>query len=112
MVDGCGHPSTMLDAATAANDLDLISFLKAIPDTRMRRGIQMPAWNMLQVAVLGILSKCESLRDPERFARRHNAVLTERFALSSSVRRRIQPLVTSYCRWMWRPSAPLSVNGR
>lgn len=29
------------------------------------------------VAVLGILSKCESLRDRERFARRHYAVLTE-----------------------------------
>jgi hypothetical protein len=31
----------------------------------------------LLVAVLGILSKCESLRDLERFARRHHAVLTE-----------------------------------
>ena len=61
----------MLDTATAATDLDLISFLKAIPDTRMRRRIQIPAWYLQLVAVLGILSKCESLRDLERFARRH-----------------------------------------
>ena len=67
----------MLDTATAATHLDLISFLKAIPDTRMRRGIRIPAWYLLLVAVLGILSKCESLRDLERFARRHHAVLTE-----------------------------------
>ena len=43
----------------------------------MRRGIRIPAWYLLLVAVLGILSKCESLRDLERFARRHHAVLTE-----------------------------------
>jgi hypothetical protein len=64
-------------SVSAATDLDLISFLKAIPDTRMRRGIRIPAWYLLLVAVLGILSKCESLRDLERFARRHHAVLTE-----------------------------------
>ncbi len=29
------------------------------------------------MVVLGILSKCESLRDLECFARRHHAVLTE-----------------------------------
>jgi hypothetical protein len=33
------------------------------------------------VAVLGILSKCESLRDLERFARRHHAVLTDALGL-------------------------------
>jgi len=63
-------------SVSAATDLDLISFLRAIPDTRMRRGIRIPAWYLLLVAVLGILSKCESLRDLERFARRHHAVLT------------------------------------
>ena len=42
----------------------------------MRRGVRIPAWYLLLVAVLGILSKCESLRDLERFARRHHAVLT------------------------------------
>jgi hypothetical protein len=36
----------------------------------MRRGVRIPAWYLLLVAVLGILSKCESLRDLERFARR------------------------------------------
>lgn len=43
----------------------------------MRRGVRIPAWYLLLVAVLGILSKCESLRDLERFARRHHTVLTE-----------------------------------
>jgi hypothetical protein len=56
----------------AATDLDLISFLKAIRDTRMRRCIRIPAWYLLLVAVLGILSKCESLRELERFARGHH----------------------------------------
>jgi hypothetical protein len=60
-----------------ATDLDLISFLKAIPDARMRRGIRIPAWYLLLVAVLGILSGCQSLRDLERFAIRHHSVLTE-----------------------------------
>ena len=65
----------MPETDSAATDLDLISFLKAIPDTRMRRGIRIPAWYLLLVAVMGILSGCESLRDLERFARRHHAVL-------------------------------------
>ncbi|MCP9773844.1 transposase family protein [Synechococcus sp. Tobar12-5m-g] len=62
---------------SSATDLDLISFLKAIPDVWMRRGIRIPAWYLLLVAVLGILSGCESLRDLERFARRHHGALTE-----------------------------------
>ena len=57
-------PETALPAiALPAIDLDLISFLKAIPDARMRRGIRIPAWYLLLVAVLGILSRCQSLRD-------------------------------------------------
>ena len=67
----------MLESASAATDLDLISFLKAIPDARMRRGVRIPAWYLLLVAVLGILSQCESQRDLERFARRHHPVLTQ-----------------------------------
>ena len=54
-------------------DLDLISFLKAIRDARMCRGVLIPAWYLLLVAVLGSLSQCESLRDLEGFARRHHA---------------------------------------
>jgi hypothetical protein len=68
-------------SVSVVTDLDLISFLKAIPDARMRRGVRIPAWYLLLVAVLGILSKCESLRDLERFARRHHAVLTEALGL-------------------------------
>jgi len=68
-------------SVSAATDLDLISYLKAIPDVRMRRAVRIPAWYLLLVAVLGILSKCESLRDLERFARRHHAVLNETLGL-------------------------------
>ncbi|MCT0224364.1 transposase family protein [Synechococcus sp. CS-1328] len=75
----------MPQSVSAAIDLDLISFLKAIPDARMRRGVRIPAWYLLLVAVLGILSKCESLRDLERFANRHHGVLTE--ALGIELRR-------------------------
>jgi hypothetical protein len=43
----------------------------------MRRGIRIPAWYLLLVAVLGILSRCQSPRHLERFAIRHHAVPTE-----------------------------------
>ena len=75
----------MLESASAATDLDLISYLRSIPDARMRRGVRFPAWYLLLVAVLGILSGCQSLRDLERFAIRHHAVLTE--ALGVEIRR-------------------------
>jgi len=73
------------ETALLATDLDLISFLSEIYDTRMRRGIRIPAWYLLLVAVLGILSRCQSLRDLERFAIRHHSVLTE--ALGIDLRR-------------------------
>ncbi|MFN9546271.1 MAG: transposase family protein [Cyanobacteriota bacterium] len=66
----------MLETPATPTHLDLISFLRAIPDTRMRRGIRIPAWYFLLVAVLGILSRCKSLRDLERFANRHHTALT------------------------------------
>jgi hypothetical protein len=69
------------ETAVAATDLDLIGYLKAIPDARMRRGVRFPAWYLLLVAVLGILSRCQSLRDLERLARRHHVVLTEALGL-------------------------------
>ena len=47
----------------------------------MRRGVRFPAWYLLLVVVLGILSRCQSLRDLERFAIRHHAVLTEALGL-------------------------------
>ena len=71
----------MLESASAATDLDLISYLRSIPDARMRRGVRFPAWYLLLVAVLGILSGCQSLRDLERFAIRHHSVLTEALGL-------------------------------
>jgi DDE_Tnp_1-associated len=71
----------VLKSASAATDLDLISFLRSIPDERMRRGVRLPAWYLLLVAVLGILSGCQGLRDLERFAIRHHTVLTEALGL-------------------------------
>ena len=71
----------MPERATAAAHLDLISYLTAIPDQRMRRGVRFPAWYLLLVAVLGILSGGQSLRDLERFAARHHSVLNEALGL-------------------------------
>jgi hypothetical protein len=56
---------------------DLISFLKALPDCRMRRGIRFPQWWMLLVAILSILSGQGSLVGMERFAKRHHQALNE-----------------------------------
>jgi hypothetical protein len=59
---------------TAADQLDssdLISFLKAIPDGRFRRGVRYPPWFLLLVAVLGILSGSRSSPDLEAFAKRY-----------------------------------------
>jgi len=67
----------VLESASAATDLDLISYLRSIPDARMRRGVRFPAWYLLLVAMLGILSGCQSLRGLERLAIRHHSVLTE-----------------------------------
>jgi hypothetical protein len=75
----------VLESASAANDLDLISYLRSIPDVRMRRWVRFPAWYLLLVAVLGILINCQNLRDLERFAIRHHSVLTE--ALGPELRR-------------------------
>ena len=52
----------------------LISFLKALPDCRLRRGIRYPQWWMLLVA---ILSSQGSLLGMERFAKRHRKTLNE-----------------------------------
>jgi hypothetical protein len=56
---------------------DLISFLKALPDCRMRRGIRYPQWWMLLLAILAILSNQGSLMGMERFAKRHRQTLNE-----------------------------------
>jgi hypothetical protein len=39
------------ETVSSAADLDLISCLRAIPDTRMRRGVLIPAWYLLMVGV-------------------------------------------------------------
>ena len=55
-------------AATPAAASDLISFLKALPDCRMRRGIPFPQWWMLLVTILAILSGQGSLVGIERYS--------------------------------------------
>ena len=59
----------------------MISYLRSIPDARMRRGVRFPAWYLLLVAVLGILGGRQSLRVLERFAIRRHTVLTEALGL-------------------------------
>jgi hypothetical protein len=44
------------ESVSAATDLDLISYLKAIPDARMRRCVRIPAWYLLLV-VADVLSR-------------------------------------------------------
>ena len=47
----------------------------------MRRGVRFPAWYLMLVAVLVILSGCKSLWDLERFAIRYHSGLTEALGL-------------------------------
>ena len=61
---------------------ELLGLLKGIPDCRMARGIRFPQWYLLLVALLSILSGGVSLRDHERFARRHHDELTRQLGLS------------------------------
>jgi hypothetical protein len=68
-------PTPALQNPAAATDL--ISFLKALPDCRMRRGVRFPQWWMLLVAILAILSNQGSLLGMERFAKRHRKALNE-----------------------------------
>ena len=74
-----GIDSTATDQGVPA---DLISFLKAIPDGRYRRGVRYPQWFLLLVAVLGILSGCRSSRDLEAFAKRHREALNVALGLN------------------------------
>ncbi len=84
----------MLESVFAATDLDLISYLKPIPDAHVRREVRVPAWYLLLVAVLGILSRCQNIRTLERFAIRHHCVLTE--ALGLELRRPRSDLAFRY----------------
>jgi hypothetical protein len=75
-------PETTAPAVDFSADADLITFLKAIPDGRYRRGVRYPQWYLLLVAVLGILSDCRSSRDLEAFAERHREVLNQALGLN------------------------------
>ncbi len=67
----------MLECVPAATDLDLITFLKAIPDARMQCGVRRPAWYFLLVVIQSILSRCQSLRDSAALCPPAHRVLTE-----------------------------------
>ena len=75
-------PETSSAAAALSAPDDLISFLKAIPDGRYRRGVRYPQWYLLLVTVLGILSDCRSSRDLEAFAKRHREALNQALGLN------------------------------
>jgi len=79
------RPFHVLESASIANDLGLISNLRSIQDVRMLSGIRFPAYCLFLVAVLGSLSRCQSMLNLEHFAIRHHAVLTE--SLSIKLRR-------------------------
>jgi hypothetical protein len=55
----------LLDSASAATDLDLITYLRSTPDARMRHGVRCPAWYLLLVAVLTEALSLELRRPPE-----------------------------------------------
>ena len=66
--------SPLENSAAASN---LISFLKALPYCRLRRGISDPQWWIQLVAILGNLSNQGSLLVIELFAKRHRKPLNE-----------------------------------
>ena len=68
----------------------------------MRRGVRFPAWYLLLVAVLGILSRCQSLQDLERFAIRYQAVLTAALDLEL----RVFQAKTQIRAWLVMPHPP------
>ena len=74
-------PETRFAAVDQPAPDDLISFLKAIPDGRYRRGVRYPQWFLPLVAVLGILSGCRSSRNLAPFARRHREELNQAMGL-------------------------------
>jgi hypothetical protein len=74
-------PETNCTAVDQSAPTDLITFLKAIPDGRYRRGVRYPQWFLLLVAVLWILSGCRSSRDLEAFAKRHREALNQALGL-------------------------------
>ena len=63
--------------AISAVAIDLISFLKALTDCRIRRGICFPQLWMLLVAILSILSGQGSLVGMVRLAKRRRQTLNE-----------------------------------
>jgi hypothetical protein len=66
-----------LTATLPAAAGDLITFLKVLPDFRLRRGIRFSQWWMLLDGMLSILSGQGSLVGMERFAKRHSQTLND-----------------------------------
>ena len=100
------------ETASAATDLDLISDLQAIPDARMRHGVRIPAWYLLLVAVLGILSGCRACGIWSGLLAVTTPRSPSRLVLNCGGPHWIRRSATSSCRWMGRHSARRSVTGR
>ena len=76
----------MLESVSAATDLYLLSYLKAIPDARMRRGVRIPAWYLLLVAVLTVALGLELRRLPSDSAFRYFFQHVDVAALCTAIR--------------------------
>jgi len=57
-----GIALSVLERASAATDLDLISYLRSIPNARMRHGVRFPAWYLLLVAIAVLVSSLQGIR--------------------------------------------------
>ena len=73
------HASKLDAAVDQADSRNLISFHKAIPDGRYRRGVFYLQLLFLLVVVLGILSGCRSSSDLEGASKRHLEALGQDF---------------------------------
>ncbi len=84
---------------SAATDLDLINYLKAIPDARKRRGVRITARNLFLEAVPGILSRFSSLRDLKPLPSATTLFSSRHLSWICGVHPLIQPFATSSAKW-------------
>jgi len=69
------------ESRSAETDLDLISDNKTVLDAPMRQGVRIQAWYSLLIAVLGIISSCQSLRDLVRHSLRRRLRLCHQLCM-------------------------------
>ena len=98
-------------ANSPAGASGLISFLKALPDCRMRRRIRFPQWWLLLVAILSILSGQGLVVGMERFANRHRQTLNELLGTDLGKSPRIPRFGCCWPSWMCRALKACCGNG-